>query len=137
MLGLHVPIRSLPPERRQSLAIISSVNSSPNGLVKVQVLLDLSTVPGIRAVSMAWVYNTADSNAPTDAGEIIAVSVVMTALALLVVALRVYVRWGILNVFGVGMQQASKAQKPNSPSISNASHSPARCQQSSGVPTDN
>ncbi|KAJ4391271.1 hypothetical protein N0V93_004888 [Gnomoniopsis smithogilvyi] len=50
---------------------------------------------------MTWVYNITNSNAPTDAGEIIAVATVMTALALLIVILRIYVRWGILNVFGI------------------------------------
>lgn len=54
---------------------------------------------------MTWVYNITNSNAPTDAAEVIGVAVVMTALALLIVVLRVYVRWGILNVFGIGTRQ--------------------------------
>lgn len=58
---------------------------------------------------MAWVYNITNSNAPTDAAEIVAIAVVMTALALLVATLRIYVRWGILNVFGIGMQQAQNS----------------------------
>ncbi|KAJ4424671.1 hypothetical protein N0V82_000599 [Gnomoniopsis sp. IMI 355080] len=50
---------------------------------------------------MTWVYNITNPNAPTDAAQIIAVAVVMTGLALLIVASRIYVRWGILNVFGI------------------------------------
>lgn len=52
---------------------------------------------------MTWVYNIANSDAPTDAGEVVAVAVVMTAFALLIVSFRIYVRWGMLNVFGIGM----------------------------------
>lgn len=57
---------------------------------------------------MTWVYNIENSDAPTDAAEVVAVAVAMTALALLIVASRIYVRWGILNVFGIGMQHRSR-----------------------------
>lgn len=58
---------------------------------------------------MAWVYNIENANAPTDAAEVIAVAVVMTALALIVMSLRIYVRWGMLNVFGIGMLQSPES----------------------------
>ncbi|POS68858.1 hypothetical protein DHEL01_v212748 [Diaporthe helianthi] len=49
---------------------------------------------------MGWTFNTADPNAPTDGPKISAVAILMTALSMIAVVLRVYVRQFMVKAFG-------------------------------------
>jgi hypothetical protein len=51
-----------------------------------------------------WTYN-APEDAPTSGPQISSLAIVFTAVALLVVIMRVYVRGFMVKAFGAGMQQ--------------------------------
>jgi hypothetical protein len=50
---------------------------------------------------MGWTYNTVDPNAPTTAPTIIAVGGTFSALSLIVVCLRMYVRKFMINAVAI------------------------------------
>ncbi len=52
---------------------------------------------------MGWTYNTVNPDAPTIGPGITITAAVLTALSLLVVCLRLYVRLGIIKATGIGM----------------------------------
>jgi hypothetical protein len=56
-----------------------------------------------QVVTMGWTYNTANPDAPTIGEQITAVSAALTVLSLVIVCLRLYVRFGILKAPGIGM----------------------------------
>lgn len=51
---------------------------------------------------MGWTFNTVNPDAPTDGPRISAIAIVMTALAMVAVILRVYVRQRMVKAFGAG-----------------------------------
>lgn len=51
---------------------------------------------------MGWTYNTKDPDAPTIGPLITGVASALTALSLITVCLRVYVRGFLIRAFGVG-----------------------------------
>ena len=55
----------------------------------------------IVAVKMGWTYNTADPNAPTMGPTITGVAAALTAISLLTVCLRMYVRFSLIKAPGV------------------------------------
>lgn len=50
---------------------------------------------------MGWTYNTADPNAPTMGPTITGVAAALTAISLLTVCLRMYVRFSLIKAPGV------------------------------------
>jgi hypothetical protein len=51
---------------------------------------------------MGWTYNTADPDAPTMGPVISQVAVILTAVSLIMVLLRAYVRFGMIKAAGIG-----------------------------------
>lgn len=66
---------------------------------------------------MGWTYNTKDPNAPTIGPLITGVATALTALSLVTVCLRTYVRAWMIKAFGIGRASLSSIVflNPNRP----------------------